>query len=116
MTQPLITEQLVEQARRRTGLKDFDTETFREGLGILLADWNEQEASEAAAERFGTAIVDALCIRLQVNDYLAARPELLRRPIKRPVFVFGIPRTGTTLLSNLLAADPARQIPADLEN
>jgi hypothetical protein len=40
---------------------------------------------------------------------------LLQRPIKRPVFVFGIPRTGTTLLSNLLAADPARRSPLTWE-
>ena len=50
-----------------------------------------------------------------MTAYLDAHPELLERPIERPVFVFGIPRTGTTLLSNLLAADPARRSPLSWE-
>src|SRR3546814_20430430 len=59
--------------------------------------------------------VGALSTRLQVTDYLAGRPELLQRPVERPVFVFGVPRTGTTLLSNLLAADPHRRSPLTWE-
>ena len=50
-----------------------------------------------------------------MTAYLESRPELLERPIERPVFVFGIPRTGTTLLNNLLAADPARRSPLSWE-
>lgn len=108
-------EPLVEEARRRTGLEHFDAETFRESLSILLADWNKQETSELAVERFREAIVTALATRLRVHAYLAQRPALLERPIERPVFVFGIPRTGTTLLNNLLAADPARRSPLSWE-
>jgi Sulfotransferase family len=52
---------------------------------------------------------------LKTTEYLKSRPELLNRPIKRPVFVFGIPRTGTTLLNNLLAADPNRRSPLSWE-
>jgi hypothetical protein len=54
-------------------------------------------------------IVQAIANRLKTTDYLKSRPELLERPVARPVFVFGIPRTGTTLLNNLLAADPGRR-------
>jgi len=115
MARPLIAEQLIETARRRTGLERFDAETFREGLEIFLGDWNRQEVPETAVERLATEIVDALATRLKVNAYLQDRPELLERPIRRPVFVFGIPRTGTTLLSNLLAADPARRSPLSWE-
>ena len=60
-------------------------------------------------------VVQALANRLKTTDYLEQHPELLQRPIERPVFVFGIPRTGTTLLSNLLAADPARRSPLTWE-
>jgi hypothetical protein len=115
MPQTLIADQLIEQARRKTGYEQFDAETFREGLEILLADWNRQDVSEAAAERLAAAIVGALASRLTVTAYLKSRPELLERRIERPVFVFGIPRTGTTLLSNLLAADPARRSPLTWE-
>jgi hypothetical protein len=111
----LQTDQLVEEACHRTGLNRFDAETFYEPLGILLSDWNRQNASGEAATKFSDAIVTALATRLRVHDYLTRRPELLTRPIERPVFVFGIPRTGTTLLNNLLAADPARRSPLSWE-
>jgi hypothetical protein len=108
-------DQLIAQARSATGLEQFDDESFREGLEILLRDIASNPPVEAAVERLKGSIVQALATRLKVNDYLNQRPELLQRPIERPVFVFGVPRTGTTLLSNLLAADPARRSPLTWE-
>jgi hypothetical protein len=55
-------------------------------------------------------VIATLVNRLQVEDYLKANPALLDAPIDRPTFVFGLPRTGTTLAINLLAADPARRV------
>jgi hypothetical protein len=109
MTQKFVAEALVEAAQKATRLQHFDSESFRPGLDALLADTNKVAYSEAGREQLRAAIVGALATRLKVNAYLEQRPELLKRPIEKPVFVFGIPRTGTTLLSNLLAADPARR-------
>ncbi len=111
----LVAEELIEQARQVTGLERFDSEAFREGLEILLRDIDAGGAPAAALERTRANVVQALANRLKITDYLERRPELLERPIARPVFVFGIPRTGTTLLSNLLAADPARRSPLTWE-
>jgi len=108
-------EELIAEARRQTGLEHFDAESFREALEIYLADFNRQERSEAFNERNTNTIVKALGDRLKIVDYLRQRPELEQRPVERPVFVFGIPRTGTTLLSNLLAADPNRRSPLTWE-
>jgi hypothetical protein len=47
--------------------------------------------------------------RMKIEAELAAHPELLDRPIEKPLFVFGLPRTGTTLMINLIASDPARR-------
>jgi Sulfotransferase family len=105
----LVTDALVEQAMAQTGLDQFDSHAWREGLDILLADFNSGAYPDSGIERMRTSIVDILSTRLRVTDYLAKRPELLTRRIEKPVFVFGIPRTGTTLLSNLLACDPARR-------
>lgn len=99
----------IEAARRATGLDRFDSESFHEGLSILVDDFNAGERPDSALKRFNDDIIKSLSLRLKTTDYLARRPELLKRPIEKPVFVFGIPRTGTTLLSNLLAADPARR-------
>jgi hypothetical protein len=109
MSQPLVADRLIEQAQRATGLTAFDAETFREGLEIFVADVNADPRPEPMMQRTADTVVQALADRLKVTDYLKSRPELLQRPIERPVFVLGAPRTGTTLLSNLLACDPARR-------
>jgi hypothetical protein len=109
MAQPLVADQLVEQAQAATGLDRFDSESFREGLGMFLEGFNANERPDDFVERTRRDVVTALSNRLKVTDYLGKRPELLQRPIERPLFVFGVPRTGTTLLNNLLAADPHRR-------
>jgi Sulfotransferase family len=48
-------------------------------------------------------------IRMKIEAWLKAHPELLERPIDKPLFVFGLPRSGTTLAINLPASDPARR-------
>lgn len=115
MAEQLNADALIEAARKQTGLEKFDSESYREGLDILVADLNQEGASERFFQRNQNDIVKALATRLKVTDYLAKRPELLQRPIEKPVFVFGIPRTGTTLLSNLFAADPGRRSPLTWE-
>jgi sulfotransferase family protein len=96
-------------AERRTGLSDWgDDEGFRVPLGLVL----EHAASEP---RFG--YLARLCVRqkyihlcanrLLIQDELRRHPEIADLPITRPLFVSGLPRTGTTLVYNLLAQDPA---------
>ncbi len=111
MAQKFVAGEFVEAAQKATGLQRFDSESFREGLDILLSDSSKLDYPELGIERLRGAVIGALSTRLKTTAYLEQRPELLKRPIERPVFVFGIPRTGTTLLSNLLAADPARRSP-----
>ena len=109
MTTQMVVDEMIEEAQRTTGLDRFDSESYREGLEILVSDANKEDRPDSMVERFRVSLVKALADRLQTTDYLARHPELLQAPVPKPVFVFGIPRTGTTLLSNLLAADPARR-------
>jgi len=109
MSAPLVADALIEQAIEATGLDRFDSNTWREGLDVLLADYNRSEHPEPLLERMRGNLVQMLGDRLRTTGYLAGRPELLDRPVERPLFVFGMPRTGTTLLSNLLACDPGRR-------
>jgi hypothetical protein len=115
MAQKFVVDELIDAARRETGLDRFDSDSFREGLGVFLDDVNRQERPESGDARLRAAIVAALAGRLKTTAYLDDHPDLLDRPVERPVFVFGIPRTGTTLLCNLLAADPARRSPLTWE-
>jgi Sulfotransferase family len=106
----LKSEALLATAAEQTGLSDFGDPSFREGLDVLVGALNtEAKLTEAASGRVGGSIVATLVNRLQVEDYLKSNPELLDAPIDKPTFVFGLPRTGTTLAINLLTADPARR-------
>ncbi len=115
MAQMLVADELIEAACKATGLTRFDSESFREGLGILLADFNRNDCPDSGVQRLRAQAVMALSNRLKTTAHLDAHPELKSRPIKRPVFVMGVPRTGTTLLSNLLAADPVHRSPLTWE-
>jgi hypothetical protein len=115
MAQPFVVDQLIEKAQAATGLERFDSDSFREGLEILVKDLNALGVAEPLIQRNENEIVGALANRLKITNYLETHPELLERKIERPVFVFGVPRTGTTLLSNLLAADPNRRSPLTWE-
>lgn len=110
-TRPLDAERLLAAARERTGLTDFGDPAMFDALNILVdALDREAKLTEGGAQRTADSIIATLANRLQVEDYLKQHPDLLQRPIDKPLFVFGLPRTGTTLAINLLAADPARRV------
>ena len=119
MADKLVTQALVEDACKTSGLSHFDSDSYLEGINVLVDDVNAGNArgqfSEGGLTRIRNDIRHYLTSRLKIADYLAKNPELLTRPIERPVFVMGVPRTGTTLVSNLLAADPARRSPLTWE-
>ncbi len=98
-------------ARERTGLDDFGDPTMHDGLAVLVDSLiREARLTETGMQRVEASIVATLANRLQVEGYLKANPALLDAPVERPLFVFGLPRTGTTLAINLLGADPARRV------
>jgi hypothetical protein len=106
----LNANQLVERAHSKTGLTSFHSESFREGLELLVSDVNSVgQYNDAGLQFFESFALRFLSIRLKVDDYIRQNPEVLDAPVKAPIFVLGIPRTGTTLASNLLATDPARR-------
>lgn len=83
-------------------------DSFREGLAMLAAGINACAiTSEAGRRSIERQAIGYLANRLAVEAYLASHPALLEAPIEKPVFVLGTPRTGTTLMVNLLAQDPA---------
>jgi sulfotransferase family protein len=100
-------DDLVADARAKTGLHRFDDESFREPLGVLC-DSIEREAQLTPLGRAMTrrGIVGVLANRLRATALFEAHPEILEHPIVRPIFIVGLQRAGTTMLHRLLAADP----------
>lgn len=103
-------DDVLKLASQRTGLVDIDSDSWREGLAIMLDELNTSPAfTPAGRERVIDDAVKALERRLQVHDYIQKHPEVLETPIERPLFTLGMPRTGTTVISYLLDQDPNRR-------
>jgi Sulfotransferase family len=91
----------------QTGLTEFGDDSFREGLGILLSSLQEEAHLNARGYGFFyQRIVGHLAQRLQVEDWYRRHPEIDDVPIVSPLIGLGLPRTGSTALSMLLAQDP----------
>lgn len=93
---------IIRKAQRRTGLKDAGSRMHEEGMRQLV-----QAVNKAPVTNFGKFSstgfgVDGLSNRLRLVDYIKKHPEVEDIKIERPVFIIGFPRTGTTLLQNLL--------------
>jgi hypothetical protein len=103
----LDAEELEVEARQKTGLDDFGDAMFREGLEGLVRSFNEEaDLTEAGDVMQHMRLVSLLSARLQVEDTYRIHPAIDDEEIEGPVFVIGLPRTGTTALSQLVAADP----------
>ncbi|MCZ4580077.1 sulfotransferase [Gordonia amicalis] len=103
-------EDLHASATRATGLEDFGDTDYLEPLGILLDSYrSEAGLTELGSKMFRFFLKGALVARLLSEASWMANPEHADVEITRPIFVTGLPRTGTTALHRLLAADPAHQ-------
>jgi len=106
----MTVDEILSAARAQSGLTDIGDPAILEGLGILLEAYGmEARVTAAGTQRATGALVNTLVNRMRVEDWLKKHPALLEQPIEKPLFVFGLPRTGTTLTINLLHADPARR-------
>lgn len=100
-------DELEDGARAATGLDDFGSSYYREGLERTVAALNtEADLNEMGQVIQHATISNALIQRLKIEDTYAQHPEIDDGVVDGPVFVIGLPRTGTTALSQLVGADP----------
>jgi hypothetical protein len=96
-------------ASAATGLTDFGA-GYRDGLAVLLESYARDEALTPLGVRAARSMLrGALTARLLSEAAWARHPDYAGVPIEHPIVVTGLPRTGTTALQRLLAADPAHQ-------
>ncbi len=116
----LLGEAAARQGRDATadafGRPGFEAEPAIENLDRLL-DAVEREATLHALGRVLTRrfLLRLLEVRLQLLAYLDRDPSVVDEEITAPLFVAGAPRTGTTILHALLAADPRHRVPLGWE-
>jgi hypothetical protein len=104
----LTAEALLEDAVAAKGLDTFGPSTFYEGLVTLIeAAESEARLSEAGRRQLAAMIRTRLENRLELYDWHRRHPEIAAERVEAPVVIVGLWRTGTTILSYLLAQDPA---------
>jgi hypothetical protein len=106
----LSADELVAEAQSATGIDDLGPPSYREGLQVLV----EAAEAEAGLNDAGRGLLAAMIRmrlenRIHLYDWHRRQPEIGAQAVPRPVFVIGLWRTGTTIMSYLLAQDPERR-------
>jgi hypothetical protein len=109
-------DRLVEAAIQATGLDDLGAPSWQEGLDRLLVSL----ASTAKLNEVGVGVVEDgvikdLSNRLLIEDWRKTHPDVEREQLRRPIIIVGQPRTGTSILHDLMAQDPANRAPLSWE-
>lgn len=104
-------ESLHEAARKEVGFDDFGDPAYLEGFRVLMEAYDR----ESRITPTGRAMVQAQLLGILKNRLVAQKawkdnPAILRTEIRRPIFVLGLARTGTTALHHLLGQDPNSQV------
>jgi len=107
---------LIEAAKRRCHLNDFGPGDFFEPLSRLLESCHREARLNVIGKMaLRSDVVRILCNRLLLQRDRQIYPEIAQQEIREPLFIVGLPRSGTTLLHTLLAADPAHRAPLTWE-
>src|SRR5213080_5417073 len=107
---------LIETARRRCGLDDFGEGDFFEALSRLLEScYSEAQLNLIGKIALRTNVLHTLSSRLLMERDRQLYPNIRRQEIREPLFIVGLPRSGTSLLHILLAADPEHRAPLTWE-
>ncbi|MEM7103869.1 MAG: sulfotransferase [Bacteroidota bacterium] len=111
----LNADKIFRKVKKQTGVDYYDDKML-EGLNKLVWSVNH----EATPNTFGKIAMKKLLERtlkgrLEVEQHLSAHPDILNKPINSPVFIIGMPRTGTTILHALLHEDPSHRSPLSWE-
>ncbi len=108
----LRADPLIHEAMRNHRLRDFGPIPYREALRRLIDSF----CLEARLSPFGAAsarwdILRQLGNLLQLQQRFKQQPALANQHINAPIFITGLPRSGSTFLHRLLAQDPANRVP-----
>ena len=112
LRRPLDADELIALARRRTRLNDFGETSFLDPLRRLLSSCVEEGALSLVG-RMATRwdVVRFLSNLLQFREAENHNEGILSEPIARPIFITGLPRSGTTFLHRLLLEDQVNRAP-----
>jgi hypothetical protein len=107
---------LLNKAHKQTGLEDPGDESFHEALGVLLKSLETDARLNFIGRMCAHSdILRMICNRLRLQEARRRNPQIADEIIARPLFITGLPRTGSTLLHALLARDVSCRAPQTWE-
>jgi len=113
---PLLAVDLIETAKRRCALDDFGGGDFFEAISRLLESCQRESRLNLIGRiALRSDLLHTLCSRLLMERDRQLYPSITRQEIREPLFIVGLPRSGTTLLHTLLAVDPEHRVPLTWE-
>ncbi|MFT5576891.1 MAG: hypothetical protein ACI89D_002420 [Bermanella sp.] len=113
---PLNADDLMQLAIRKAGSTDFGGMDFLPALEQLCSALEKEAELTAIGRNIArNSILSLLIRRLEIIEYRAQHPEVAQQAIRQPLFIVGMPRTGTTILYELLAQDPHHRFPISWE-
>lgn len=101
----LDVDSVLRAAQRKTGLQDFGDDAFIPLMRRLFRYADAGRVTRLGEIALRQTAFASVSNRLRIEDYIQRHPEVEDIPIERPIFIVGFPRTGTTLLQNLLSLD-----------
>jgi hypothetical protein len=103
---------ILKKAIKQSGFDDLGNNPDYEGLEVLVASIERQSKlntiGRLTSQKMFTGFMSN---RLQLEDWFTNHPEELQQKIEKPLFIIGLPRTGTTILHNLMWQDPSNRAP-----
>ncbi|MET0370666.1 MAG: sulfotransferase [Sphingobium sp.] len=104
----LDADEIVERANQKAGVPDPRPDRFRGNLDMLVNAVNDEAKLSVAGAKVCTDIhVNAYRNRIQVDYWTGQYPEMADEAIKDPIFLVGLPRSGTTYFQYLFDQDPS---------
>ncbi|OBK98633.1 hypothetical protein A5645_02580 [Mycobacterium asiaticum] len=102
---------MLSEAREQAGVTDLDdTDGYTDRLSAHVAAIERDDGlRQLSRSTLRQRVVRLLRNRLSLTELLKRFPEIESIPIEKPFIVVGMPRSGTTHLVNLIAADPRRR-------
>ena len=103
---------LIANAKRRSSLDDFGEGDFSEALSRLVDSCQDEARLNLIGKiALKTDVLETLCARLQMESDRQFYPDITHQEIREPLFIVGLPRSGTSVLHRLLGADPEHRSP-----
>ena len=117
---PLDPDELLDCARAplgRIAAHELGDDLWHEAYRRRVASIDRESQAHLLGRLLARAeVVRVLQTNLQLRHAWSETPAILDEPIERPIFVVGAPRTGTTILLELLALDPGLRAPISWES